>query len=610
MKECLTKKESQGDASHTSMGAGLINHMYSNLASNMKVWLDSQLAPKPGVKPMYYQYLKYAASQFEEHDTFISILCLSLLSQTINDVITMQQNRSISHIGETIGRQIQDEVHLQEFLNYLKSDDYRTYIESEKFQNWLKEHDKKMFEFANIPLGITQGLRTRNSDYYRRYYVQEIEKKVKGASIPWSPKTFDKCNWITLGGKLLEVLLASTDLFALQSVAQGVDEIYPTQQFLDIWAANTDYALMHAYISCPTIIPPKEWTGVDNGGYYGELAIFNTLLRLYRYQDGGYYYKQYMKRLKSADITSPMKALNAIQKTPWRIDTAVLEVAKKVIKLGGDRAGLPSTEPFPGLPTLHNPTEKELKEHKHKAFLQYKKEASRKGKMIRVLANLKTAERFKGYERIYFPCNLDFRGRVYPIPSFSFQGDDLNKGLIQFADAPKVTDPSSERWFLIAGAEFAGIDKVSFDDEIKWIADNKQNILNTAAASSASQAASSATAAKASETNAASSASAAAASADRAATFDPISYYTKTEVDAKIPTKTSQLTNDLNYVRYSDDKALEVGNYLDLHVGNNMGVDYTFRIGSEGTLQLRNGAYIRVLDSGHLSINGNELWIQ
>lgn len=481
LKECLTKKESQGDASHTSMGAGLINHMYSNLASNMKVWLDSQLAPKPGVKPMYYQYLKYAASQFEEHDTFISILCLSLLSQTINDVITMQQNRSISHIGETIGRQIQDEVHLQEFLNYLKSDDYRTYIESEKFQNWLKEHDKKMFEFANIPLGITQGLRTRNSDYYRRYYVQEIEKKVKGASIPWSPKTFDKCNWITLGGKLLEVLLASTDLFALQSVAQGVDEIYPTQQFLDIWAANTDYALMHAYISCPTIIPPKEWTGVDNGGYYGELAIFNTLLRLYRYQDGGYYYKQYMKRLKSADITSPMKALNAIQKTPWRIDTAVLKVAQKVIKLGGDRAGLPSTEPFPGLPTLHNPTEKELKEHKHKAFLQYKKEASRKGKMIRVLANLKTAERFKGYERIYFPCNLDFRGRVYPIPSFSFQGDDLNKGLIQFADAPKVTDPSSERWFLIAGAEFAGIDKVSFDDEIKWIADNKQNILDTAA---------------------------------------------------------------------------------------------------------------------------------
>lgn len=138
----------------------------------------------------------------------------------------------------------------------------------------------------------------------------------------------------------------------------------------------------------------------------------------------------------------------------------------------------------------------------------------------------------------------------------------------------------------------------------------------SASASSASKAASSATAAKASETNAASSASAAAASADRAATFDPTSYYTKdhvytkTEVDAKIPTRTSQLTNDSNYIQYTDVKALEVGQYLDLHEANNMNVDYTFRIMANGILQRGNGAYIRVLDSGHLSINGNELWIQ
>ena len=138
----------------------------------------------------------------------------------------------------------------------------------------------------------------------------------------------------------------------------------------------------------------------------------------------------------------------------------------------------------------------------------------------------------------------------------------------------------------------------------------------SAAASSASKAASSATAAKASETNAASSASAAAASADRAATFDPTSYYTKdhvytkTEVDAKIPTRTSQLTNDSNYIQYTDGKSLEIGNYLDLHAGNIFDVDYTFRINGEGKMYRLNGAYIQVLDSGHLSINGSELWIE
>lgn len=483
LKAILEHKEDTGDASHTAMGSGLINHLYSNLAQNMKVWLDAQLAPKRGVKPMFYNFLKYANSQYEDEDTFISILCLSLLSNVINQAaikVNGDEYPSLSHVGEIIGVQIVQEVHLQEFLNYLQGEDYQNYINSTLFQDWLKENDKKMFEFTNIPIGISKGLKTRNSDYYRRYYVKEIENKVVEAGIPWSPRKFDKNVWFTLGGKLVEVLLDSTDLFELKSIGGEVDKLQPTQKFLDIWQANTDYALLHAYSTCPMVIPPKDWSDINDGGYYGELAVFNSLLRLYRFQDGGYYYKKYMQKLQSADLSRPMKALNAIQKTPWRIDKKVLEVAHEILKLGGDRAGLPPTEPFPGLPKLHNPTEKELKEHKHKAYLQYKKESSRKGKMIRVLANIKTADRFKEYDHIYFPCNMDFRGRVYPIPSFSFQGDDLNKGLIQFADAPKITDPESERWFLIAGAEFAGIDKVSFTDEIQWVKDNEQNILDTA----------------------------------------------------------------------------------------------------------------------------------
>lgn len=69
----------------------------------------------------------------------------------------------------------------------------------------------------------------------------------------------------------------------------------------------------------------------------------------------------------------------------------------------------------------------------------------------------------------------------------------------------------------------------------------------SAASSLASDAATSAAKAKVSETNAAKSASAAAQSAKDAATFDPSTYYSKTEVDEKIPTKTSQLTNDSDF---------------------------------------------------------------
>lgn len=65
-----------------------------------------------------------------------------------------------------------------------------------------------------------------------------------------------------------------------------------------------------------------------------------------------------------------------------------------------------------------------------------------------------------------------------------------------------------------------------------------------ASASAASAASTSAFNAKVSETNAAKSASAAAQSAKEAATFEPTNYYSRSEVDAKIPTKVSQLTDD------------------------------------------------------------------
>ena len=74
----------------------------------------------------------------------------------------------------------------------------------------------------------------------------------------------------------------------------------------------------------------------------------------------------------------------------------------------------------------------------------------------------------------------------------------------------------------------------------------------SASASSASAASTSAANAKISETNADKSASAAAQSAKEAATFEPTNYYSKEEVDAKIPTKVSQLSNDANYTSKAD----------------------------------------------------------
>lgn len=149
----------------------------------------------------------------------------------------------------------------------------------------------------------------------------------------------------------------------------------------------------------------------------------------------------------------------------------------------------------------------------------------------------------------------------------------------------------------------------------------------SAASSSASAASTSATNAKTSETNAANSAKAAKASADRAATFDPSSYYTKAEtytkeevdnkinnnnnnpdlssyytkaeVDAKIPTKTSQLTNDSSYATTT---------YVRSSISSAR-TSIEAKIPTK-TSQLTNDSGFAVISNGHLVINGSELWVE
>jgi len=44
---------------------------------------------------------------------------------------------------------------------------------------------------------------------------------------------------------------------------------------------------------------------------------------------------------------------------------------------------------------------------------------------------------------LYFPHNMDFRGRVYPIsPHLNHMGDDINRGLLKFAKGKSASLPT------------------------------------------------------------------------------------------------------------------------------------------------------------------------
>ena len=81
---------------------------------------------------------------------------------------------------------------------------------------------------------------------------------------------------------------------------------------------------------------------------------------------------------------------------------------------------------------------------------------------------------------MYFPHNIDFRGRAYPIPPhLNHIGDDLSRGLLQFA-AEKPLGETGLRWLKIHLANLYGFDKGSFEERVQFTQDHMEDVIDSA----------------------------------------------------------------------------------------------------------------------------------
>lgn len=88
------------------------------------------------------------------------------------------------------------------------------------------------------------------------------------------------------------------------------------------------------------------------------------------------------------------------------------------------------------------------------------------------------AEKF-AEDRIYFPCNMDFRGRAYPIPpNLSHLGSDLCRGLLSFAETKPLGDEGLF-WLKVHLANLFGHNKVPFEERAEWAEAHVEHILDS-----------------------------------------------------------------------------------------------------------------------------------
>lgn len=437
------KAEPDG-VTRTTLGQKVLSNQFDQIRNGMSVFINVCLNPHCGTKPAYTEIVSRMVNLYgDRRDDLLDSLTLITFSACLNASLLRQT--PISNICGTINGELYDEVQLRAYVN----------------------------ELPEQKGSIYRGIDARVQSLYRRAYASARMEHDGFVFNGWK-----KEQGMQLAASLIEVVLKVSNYFEKQ-VIDGILCIIPTQSLLTGWQRNEDRLVERAYKLCPTILPPRPWKNYRDGGYYGELRNTSTLLRIRNQYD--VYAKHYMENLGQLELKEVRRAINAIQATPWRINKEVLAVLQEVVKRGGNIAGIPNmAEPIPPSVLPPEPTPEQLAAHKIKMIGFYKSETRRKSISLRVLSQLRMAEEFKDYERIYFPCNMDFRGRVYPIPSFSFQGDDVAKSLILFADVPPCTTEESYKWFLVEGANLAGVDKVSYADRMQWVLDNEAEILSCA----------------------------------------------------------------------------------------------------------------------------------
>lgn len=451
MKELeIAKQKAEGGASSLSIGQRLIDREYENAINNVQAFVEHATAPRKGSKSAYVAILLDLQRIYKgRQDDLLNLLTFITFSTLLNGV--MRQEYILSNLAKHVGQDIQHEARLDAFLQ--ASEDH-------------------------TQAAILKGIRDRRDQHFKTYYAERFQEYAGWEWVGWNKQDLQ-----SLGACLIDLVKDGTGYFE-EYQAGGQKEIRPTQWLIDTWKKNEARVISRAFRMCPTIIPPKPWEDFYTGGYYGDLSGIAYLLRLRDISDNAMnvFSKEYLARLSQLELSEVREAVNAIQETPWVINQDVLEVAQAIIQRGGAVGGIPALEPIPALEALTGDyTEDELKKHKQKLTARRKAEASRCSKAARALATVEVAKKFSGYEAIYFPWNMDFRGRCYPISSFNSQGDDLMKALLLFADPPACTSIEDISWLAIHGANLAGVDKVSFEERIAWVNENEEHILRSAA---------------------------------------------------------------------------------------------------------------------------------
>lgn len=450
----LERQTERGELADNQVAKPLMQTLVPKIAQAVKEWHkgpDGKLSTsRPSVA-----FTMLSTEEKAVKDRSLRISCESaavIILKVILSKLVKPEGIPITPMASAIGRTLEDEIRFG------------------RIRDKEQEHFKK---------AIAENLNKRAGASYKKAYMQAVETsmleqgQLEDAWGTWSPTEA-----VHVGIKMLEIVIQSTQLVELKRYGAGnaaadVEMVHLS----DFWVkkmAQRGFSLAGiAPVYQPCVVPPKPWTGVVGGGYWAKGRRPLPLIRL-----GS---KSAVARYEDVYMPEVYGAVNIIQNTPWKVNKKVLDVVNMVEKLNNTPIDdIPQMEPLKP-EDYAGETEEELRAWKKAAAGIYRREKARQSRRLSLSFIVNQANKFSQFKAIWFPYNMDWRGRVYAVPMFNPQGNDMQKGLLTLA-VGKPIGADGFKWLKVHGANCAGIDKVTFEERIKWVEDNHDNIMATAKA--------------------------------------------------------------------------------------------------------------------------------
>lgn len=318
---------------------------------------------------------------------------------------------------------------------------------------------------------VKMACKNNDTQAYRLKAMKIVAAKEQHPYVVW-----DDQFRAAVGGVMLNAVLSATEIFETYDVQSTIDR--RTKNYVGFTKGAKDclseadgiYSVLRP-VYMPMLTQPKPWDSMYTGAYNDErLAAQLPFLRTHNRT----HITKVVDAFKKGSMAPVVAAVNAIQAVPLMVNPEMLKVLEHCWSLKLPVKGLPAVVPFTHAPypgdeawiAMEIPQKKLWKREKKLSIL---KNRAMESDCFQIGQDIGIAKELLG-KPFALPCSLDFRGRVYPIPTFNHQRSDHIRNLFMFANG-KPLGIAGARWLAIHVASTGDFDKVSkesFKTRVEW----------------------------------------------------------------------------------------------------------------------------------------------